>query len=99
MDENMDKKWGKQQLNTQPFNYYIIYCFRSYLLFIDVIKYSYVDHVGRCPFVCQNVLKKLSNKGKQVEIDWLVVLRINVALAIFQPYCDLEAGDNQSLKS
>ena len=29
---------------------------------------------------------------------WLVVLRINVELAIFQPYLDLEAGDNQSLK-
>ena len=29
---------------------------------------------------------------------WLVVLRINVDLAIFQPYLDLEAGDNQSLK-
>ena len=26
------------------------------------------------------------------------VLRINVDLAIFQPYLDLEAGDNQSLK-
>ena len=29
---------------------------------------------------------------------WLVVLRINVDLAIFQPYLDLKAGDNQSLK-
>ena len=29
---------------------------------------------------------------------WLVVLRINVDLAIFQPYLDLEAGDNKSLK-
>ena len=29
---------------------------------------------------------------------WLVVLRINVDLAIFQPYLDLGAGDNQSLK-
>ena len=29
---------------------------------------------------------------------WLVVLRIYVDLAIFQPYLDLEAGDNQSLK-
>ena len=29
---------------------------------------------------------------------WLVVLRIYVALAVFQPYRDLEAGDNQSLK-
>ena len=28
----------------------------------------------------------------------LVVLRIYVALAVFQPYRDLEAGDNQSLK-
>ena len=29
---------------------------------------------------------------------WLVVLKINVDLAIFQPYLDLEAGENQSLK-
>ena len=28
----------------------------------------------------------------------LVVLRINVDSAIFQPYIDLEAGDNHSLK-
>ena len=31
-------------------------------------------------------------------VAWLVVLRINVDLAIFQPYLDLEAGDNQYLK-
>ena len=31
-------------------------------------------------------------------IGWLVVLRINVDLAIFQPYLELETGDNQSLK-
>ena len=31
-------------------------------------------------------------------LSWLVDLRINVDLAIFQPYLDLEAGDNQSLK-
>ena len=31
-------------------------------------------------------------------VGWLVVWRINVDLAIFQPYLDLEAGDNQSLK-
>ena len=29
---------------------------------------------------------------------WLVVLRIKVDLSIFQPYLDLEAGDDQSLK-
>ena len=28
----------------------------------------------------------------------VVVLRIDVASAVFQPYGDLEAGDNQSLK-
>ena len=31
-------------------------------------------------------------------IGWLVVLRIFVAVAIFQPYRYLEAGDNQFLK-
>ena len=32
-------------------------------------------------------------------VDWLVgCFLINVDLAIFQPYLDLEAGDNQSLK-
>ena len=29
---------------------------------------------------------------------WFVVLRIYVALAVFEPYGDLIAGDNQSLK-
>ena len=29
---------------------------------------------------------------------WLVVLRIYIASEVFQPYRDLEAGDNQSLK-
>ena len=32
------------------------------------------------------------------QVGWLVVLRINVDLAIFQPYLDLEAGDNKFLK-
>ena len=31
-------------------------------------------------------------------MELVVVLRINVDLAIFQPYLDLEAGDYQSLK-
>ena len=31
-------------------------------------------------------------------VGWLDELRIYVALAVFQPYLDLEAGDNQSLK-
>ena len=32
-----------------------------------------------------------------VMVGWLVVLRIYVSSVVFQPYCDLEAGDNQSL--
>ena len=40
---------------------------------------------------------QLSTKFNKL-VGWLVVLRINVDLAIFQPYLDLEAGDNQSLK-
>ena len=31
-------------------------------------------------------------------VGWLVALRIYVALAVSQPYRDLEAGDKQSLK-
>ena len=37
--------------------------------------------------------------GYTFRLDFgLVLLRIYVALAVFQPYRDLEAGDNQSLK-
>ena len=38
------------------------------------------------------------NKALLYLVEWLVVLRIYVALAVFQPYRDLETGDNQSLK-
>ena len=31
------------------------------------------------------------------KVGWLVVFRIYIASAVFQPYRDLEAGDNQSL--
>ena len=34
-----------------------------------------------------------------IRIGWLVVLRIYVTLAIFRPYRNVEARDNQSLKS
>ena len=39
-------------------------------------------------------------KRRLHKVLWLVVLRIYVALAVFQPYRDLEAeaGDNKSLK-
>ena len=41
----------------------------------------------------------VSEYWNEIVVDGkLVVLRIYVALAVFQPYRDLEAGDNQSLK-
>ena len=52
------------------------------------------------PIVCigQTFYGFIIEKSENPPIGWLVVLRINVDLAIFQPYLDLEAGDNQSLK-
>ena len=46
------------------------------------------------------LIKGLNEKRKQrvQEIGWLVVFMIYVASAVFQPYRDMEAGDNQSLK-
>ena len=52
-------------------------------------------------FICQYIFIWPISSGREISpllIGWLVVLRINVDLAIFQPYLDLEAGDNQSLK-
>ena len=45
-----------------------------------------------------HAISKLVQVPTKYLVGWLVVLRINVDLAIFQPYLDLEAGDNQSLK-
>ena len=48
-------------------------------------------------------VKDLQSTMRLVELwcllGWLVVLRIYVILAVFKPYRDLEAEDNQSLKS
>ena len=41
---------------------------------------------------------KLPCTCTMVWFRWFGLLRIYVALAVFQPYRDLEAGDNQSLK-
>ena len=46
-----------------------------------------------CPFAVN-----MDNVPYRHLIEQLVVLRIYVALAVFQPCRDLEAGDNQSLK-
>ena len=53
--------------------------------------------IGRSVLVTSLNVKE--NFSKTTSAGWLlVVLRIHVDLAIFQPYLDLEAGDNQSLK-
>ena len=44
------------------------------------------------------LLYLLKCQHKRNAFGWLVVLRIYVASAVFQPYRHLEAGDNQSLK-
>ena len=60
--------------------------------------------VGRLvPYKWNQAWHSSEIKGAQREwsferFGWLVILRINVHLAIFQPYLDLEAGDNPSLK-
>ena len=71
---------------------------RDYVILIWylVLQYSYleIESIQRYSIYC------IPGKSRQIwgKIGWLVVLRINVDLAIFQPYLDLEAGDNQSLK-
>ena len=45
-----------------------------------------------------NLLPVYEFTFSSLHIRWLVVLRINVDLAIFRPYLDLEAGDNQFWK-
>ena len=51
-----------------------------------------------CIAMLCNVQQTRSACYKTWLAGWLVVFRIYVALAVFQPYRDLEAGDNQSLK-
>ena len=46
----------------------------------------------------KNVSYSILRGGQGWLVSWLVVLRIYVTLAIFQPYRHLKAGDNQSLK-
>ena len=62
-----------------------------------------------CPLPAPTTFKRMNNNSdknrqtrtkveldmsSQVHIGWLVVLRIYVALAVFQPYRKLEAGNN-----
>ena len=49
-------------------------------------------------FIVDNLKKFDDYTSNFFSVAWLVVLRIYVPLAIFQQYCDLEAGDNRSLK-
>ena len=44
------------------------------------------------------IFKLYNSTSSMFMVGLLVVLRINVDLAIFQPYLDLKGGENQSLK-
>ena len=48
-------------------------------------------------FNCNQFVEQVTRLDRN-RLGWLVVLRINVPLAIFQQYLDLEIEDNQSLK-
>ena len=77
---------------------------------VEVMVYficvTLVELCFRCvPFTINKstaIRHRLGIISRGIRFDWclivLVVLRINVDLAIFKPYLDLEAGDNQSLK-
>ena len=62
--------------------------------------YSEDDIIEQSAFQFVRIMRLFSPTSFFIRLVgcWLVVLRINVDLAIFQPYLDLEAGDNQSLK-
>ena len=60
---------------------------------MEVIELSTRNPYGRLGILSNNTSSSFRNL-----IGWLVVLRIHVTLAVFQPYRDLEAGDRQSLK-
>ena len=65
-------------------------CFREPCIFTMT---AYCKRIGDALSIRSYSAVKLSHVG------WLVILMIYVALAIFQPYRDLETGDNQSLRS
>ena len=82
-------KWGKRKISPnvgsrQTISSWMIQCH---------IQVSASALTGICDIVSPSTEICLS--GSYIG---LVVLRINVNLAIFQPYLDLEAGDNQSMK-
>ena len=56
---------------------------------------TYWAKSARYNIICPFFFFAPSSKGM---VGWLVVLRIYVASLVFQPYRDLESGDNQSLK-
>ena len=64
--------------------------------FFFICQYIFI----RVTLSCRNQNISSLNASKYISyiLVWFGLLRIYVALAVFQPYRDLEAGDNQSLK-
>ena len=60
-------------------------------------RFPYAKITEKRSILRQNHLEKVTSL-LYTDVGWLAVLRINVDLAIFQPYLDFEAGDKKSLK-
>ena len=73
-----------------------IHCDEAFLVIPNFLPND-CDHPKKNFQPCYN-FPTIGGRAVIFGFGWLVVLRINVDLAIFQPYLDLEAGDNQSLK-
>ena len=73
-------------------------CWRT----VSLNKYFMINVQIEVKCKCSNItfLHSVGKKSlrREKNVGWLFFLRIYVTLAVFQPYRDLEAGENQSLK-
>ena len=93
--------WCRQPADTQsPFVYedsFLSSRLASYGMLCSHFIFSFISSLCFTRRVAAIELRKLPQRHSLV--GWLFVLRIYIALAIFQLYRDLEVGDNYNLKS
>ena len=103
---DVDPEWGKNMSQRTLFSETSSECLISQILYhihvsssLDLQDPKWLSLRNTFHALCWCTLMDLILLSSNAQlVGWLVVLRINVDLAIFQPYLDLEAGDNQSLK-
>ena len=81
--------------NLEYWKYTVFRTFLTYMLWHIELKFYIVMTLFYCT---TDQVRVSSIRLVGWLVGWLVVLRTCVALAVFQPYRDLEAGDNQCLK-